>query len=670
MNTLMLAAVAAAANAAGGASAPAAELDSTTNDLGRIIVEASRLGKSPSDLPQNVQVIPAADIVRSGARDVADLISKAAPSVSLNRLGGNNPALTQISMGGYGENGYGRVLVLVDGERLNNPDMNAPNLAQISLASVRQVEILSGPQTVLHGDGASAGMINVVTEPTDYERRTSVEAHVGSWGTAGASLATRGGIEEEGIRYWASGAYDRSDGYRDNSGFDIWNANGGVRKDWANGSWLRVSAFGNHCDYQVPSSLSRQQWKDDPKRSLYNDDYYRRTTYGMNATLNAQVSDENSLRVKGTASRREMRSFAYGYWNYDYAMSSYEVSPQWVNQSDLFSLENEFILGLDFRHDRNDANAWGTSAWGGYSSQRGRITRQNMGVFAQDTLHFTDFLALQLGGRYSRFWGRDTGYNSEMGRNKNEYAYDAALLFKPVEDLKAYVRFSRFFRMPDLDELAYSGGTLDSERGYMADVGADWTFLDEFSLGGNLYCSKLENEIFYNPYFGALGVNMNSPDDTIREGLNLRLGWEREKVAGVRLAYSLVRAEFDGGQFDGKEVPLVPEQTVSLTGRVWLWDDCFVFGGYRYQTEQWAASDFNNSGAYAPSRREGRIPGFGLFHVGVQYAPTFADWARGFKVGFVVDNLFDKNYCDYATYGTSYWPGAGRSYTLTVRYEF
>ncbi len=654
MNTLLFAAISAATN--------------VVAELPPVVVYASRVDQTAMNLPQNVQVITAADIARSGAHDVADLISKVAPSVSVNRLGGNNPALTQISMGGYGENGFGRVLVLVDGERLNNPDMNAPNLAQVSLASVKQIEILSGPQTVLHGDGASAGMINIVTEPSDYERHGAAEVHVGNWGTVGGSLAYRGGIEEEGIRYWASGAYDHSDGYRDNSGFDIWNANGGIRKDWANGSWLKVSAFGNHCDYQVPSSLSRQQWKDDPKLSLYNDDYYRRTTYGLNATLNAQVNDENAIRVKGTASRREMRTFEYGYWNRDYQMASYEVSPQWVNKSDLFSLENEFILGMDFRHDRNDARSWGKSTWG-YSSRRGRITRQNLGVFAQDTLHFTDSLALQLGGRYSRFWGRDTGYNSEMGRNKNEYAYDIALLFTPIEDLKAYVRFSRFFRMPDLDELAYSGGTLDSERGYMLDVGADWKFLDEFYLGGNLYCSKLENEIFYNPYVGW-GVNMNSPDDTIREGLNLRLGWEREKVAGVRLTYSLVHAEFDGGQYDGKEVPLVPKQTVSLTGRVWLWDECCVFGGYRYQTAQWAISDFNNSGAYAPSRREGRIPDFGLFHIGVEYAPAFASWIEGVKIGFTIDNLFDKNYCDYATYGVNYWPGAGRSYTLTMRYEF
>ncbi len=664
MNTLVLAAVAVATNAAAGAFAPATP---TTNNLGTVVVEASRLGQTAMNLPQNVQVITKEDIARSGARDVVDLLAKAAPSVTLSRLGGSNPALTQISMGGYGENGFGRVLVLVDGERLNNPDMNAPNLAQVSLASVKQVEILSGPQIVLHGDGASAGMINIVTEPDDYEHHGAVEAHAGSWGTAGASAAFRGGIEEDGLLYWASGAYDRSDGYRDHSAFDIYNANGGIRKNWANGSWLRVSAFYNDSDYDLPGALTRAQWRDDPKQSTVTDDFYRRTTYGLNATLNAQLNDENAVRVTGAFSHRHMKSRTYGYWDVDYQLYSYEVTPQWINTADVFGLENEFLFGATFRHDRNDAETPRN-----YGGAKGRLARPTMAFFAQDTLHFTDWFALQLGGRYERLWMRDDregSYNTPTSRASNQYAYDAALLFRPVDGLKAYIRFSRFFRAPFLDEHDGTGEMLRPETGFMTDVGADWTFLDDFFLGGNLYCSKVEDEIFYNPYVGW-GTNMNSPNDTVREGLNLRAGWEREKLAGVRLAYSLVRAEFDGGQYDGKEIPLVPEQTVSLTGRVWLWDDCVVFGGYRYQTTQWSASDFRNTGAYAASRKEGRIPGFGLFHVGVEYAPTFVDWLRGFKVGLTVDNLFDKKYCDYATYGAYYYPGVGRSWMLTMRYEF
>ena len=92
-----------------------------------------------------------------------------------------------------------------------------------------------------------------------------------------------------------------------------------------------------------------------------------------------------------------------------------------------------------------------------------------------------------------------------------------------------------------------------------------------------------------------------------------------------------------------------------------LWDDCFVFGGYRFRSECFSTSDFGNE--YE------KVPSCGLFNVGVQYSPTFRN-LDGLVVTFTVDNLFDKDYCDYTTYGRNYWPAAGRSYMLSVRYEF
>ena len=114
--------------------------------------------------------------------------------------------------------------------------------------------------------------------------------------------------------------------------------------------------------------------------------------------------------------------------------------------------------------------------------------------------------------------------------------------------------------------------------------------------------------------------------------------------------------------FDGKLIPLVPEMTVSVHGRVWLWDDCFVFGGYRYQSGMYACSDFKNE--------HGRTDWYNVFHFGATYEPTFASWLEGFAFSVAVDNLFDEHYCDYATYGSQYYPAAGRCVTFTVRYEF
>ena len=154
MNKLLPAAMAAAVAALG---AHAAETNETeTAELPPVVVEASRLGKTPNEIPAAVQVVTRAEIARSGARDAVDLLAKKSATLDFAHLGGANPALAQLAPRGYGENGFGRLLVVVDGERLNSPDMTPPNFGQVSLGAIDRVEILQGSQNVLHGDVGSA----------------------------------------------------------------------------------------------------------------------------------------------------------------------------------------------------------------------------------------------------------------------------------------------------------------------------------------------------------------------------------------------------------------------------------------------------------------------------------------------------------------------------------
>ena len=52
--------------------------------------------------------------------------------------------------------------------------------------------------------------------------------------------------------------------------------------------------------------------------------------------------------------------------------------------------------------------------------------------------------------------------------------------------------------------------------------------------------------------------------------------------------------------------------------------------------------------------------------MGLHYAPS---WAEGWKASFTMDNVLDRNYCDYAGVGY-YYPACGRSFMFTLSYEF
>lgn len=663
-------------------------------ELPPVTIEASRLGKTAQEIPAPVQVITRTEIAQSGAKDVVDLLAKKTSSLNLIRTGAGNPALAQVAARGWGENGFGRVLVMVDGQRLNFADMSAPLLSQVDLGSISRVEILQGPQTVLQGDAASAGVINIVTDPADYETHGRIETYGGSWETFGARAAIRGGDAEAGVKYWANGAWEHSEGYRGNNGWQTWNLGGGLRKDWENGSYLRVSTSYNDSDYGLPGYLGAAEWKRHRTRTDSPCDQYRRTAYGLNATFEAVVSEDNRLRLNTAVSRSKMHSRSYftgvyedynpatwspQYVSYsdDYRMNydlySYELTPQVINTTPLFGLENELIAGAMFRYDRLHGNnrdsyrAW-PDFWdaNGVTKTKYAYERQAMGFFAQDTLRLADWLAVEAGGRYQRTWDKNTTLVHER-RVADTSAADAALLLTPVEDLKTYVRFVRFFRNPFLDENPYQNyraqRILRPETGWTVDVGAEYTFLEEFNVYGDVFLTKTKHEILYDKF--TWGTNVNAPCDILREGFTLGGRWERDKVAGVNLSYTFVDAEFDGGVYDGNDVPMTAKSTLLANGRVWLWDECFIYGGYRYLSTRRAYSDFGNEGS--------RLAAYGVFHLGAQYAPDYA-CVKGLKIGFAIDNLLDRRYADCATRAAGgsevYYPAAGRSFTVTLSYEF
>ena len=129
----------------------AAMVASTNNiaALPTVTVYASRIEDAKDDIPASVQVFGLEQIAASGARDLPELLKKKA-GMDIHSMNGN-PVLTSIAMRGFGDNAFGRVKVVLDGEELNNVDMSAPNLTRIPLGNVERVEVIHGPSPVLYG---------------------------------------------------------------------------------------------------------------------------------------------------------------------------------------------------------------------------------------------------------------------------------------------------------------------------------------------------------------------------------------------------------------------------------------------------------------------------------------------------------------------------------------
>jgi len=630
---------------------------SVAANLPTVVVEASRLGQAKLEIPSHVDVIDRASTDASGAQTTTDLLEKRA-NLFIRKLN-PNPALSQVSMRGYGANSFSRVKVLVDGEELNNPDMAAQELVRVPVRSIEKVEVLHGPQTVLHGGNASAGVINIVSDTDEYEKKTVLDVHGGSWGTVGSHVGTRGGFEETGTTCFADLDYDRSDGWRDNSQSELWSLKGGVKQHFDNGSWFGLKAFYADGHYGMPGGVyygrsswgaDYGSWKPQAREATDLKSVLHNSVYGLTLSGRGVLDDDRYL--DGSFSFRHRDSSGYT----DCHVNTYDWNLAYVDETRLGGLDNRLALGTDLKLDTLDAAA-------GCNNDYTRLTGA---LFAHDELWVLESLSVFGGARGEWFASRDVfdngGSRTTKSRTQGEVAGEAGVNWRPVEGLKAFAKWTHFYHAPLADEMfSYYGIpnlALKPESGDNFELGADWTFLKDFNFNATYYHTELKDEIMYLNY-----ANVNAPDRTRRDGFETSLTWSRERVGSAGILYNLVCARFAEGEYEDNRVPLVPGQQLRLFGECFLVDWAAVNGGFRFVGEQRYGGDYAGEGGW--------MPNYCLFDVGLRVMPTWR-WLEGFTFALTVDNLFDRRYFDYGEYFDPWYvyPGAGRCFTFTVRYEF
>ena len=130
--------------------------------LEEVVVTAAKRKDDIQTVPISVLAVTGKDLERRNIRDFDDLV-KVAPSLTITKT--SQPANNSINIRGIGTYAYSiatepSVAVVID-------DVPQAFQAQAfaALVDVAQVEVLRGPQSTLFGKAASAGVINITTQP-------------------------------------------------------------------------------------------------------------------------------------------------------------------------------------------------------------------------------------------------------------------------------------------------------------------------------------------------------------------------------------------------------------------------------------------------------------------------------------------------------------------------
>ncbi|MFP2929755.1 TonB-dependent receptor plug domain-containing protein [Pyxidicoccus sp. 3LG] len=195
------------------------------------VVTASRSPERMGDTAVATEVITRADILASGARDAAELLS-AHPGLQVVQTF----AGASLQVQGLGSE---YVLVLIDGERVAGRVAGSVDLSRLSLEDIEQVEIVKGPSSVLYGSDAVAGVVNLVTRKARRPLGGEVRLSYGS--LSRLEVDGTGEARGEGWGVRLSGGLQRRDAYdlepadegttgSSLDGFDV-SASGDLRRD-------------------------------------------------------------------------------------------------------------------------------------------------------------------------------------------------------------------------------------------------------------------------------------------------------------------------------------------------------------------------------------------------------------------------------------------------------
>ncbi|MGD2278684.1 MAG: TonB-dependent receptor [Candidatus Omnitrophota bacterium] len=647
-----------------------AEEDRTV-DLGDIVVATSRFEERALDYPGNVTVITREDIERSNAKYVHELL-RSEPGVFVKDFThvGRNVA---VDMRGWGDTASRNVLVLIDGRRINEIDISGTDWTQVPLEIVERIEVIRGAGSVMYGDNAAAGVINIITNKGKGASTIKLGTEFGSYRYKNYYANIQGGHDFTSWNFFYG--QNRTDGYRlngDYEGYDFSgnmtifpndninvNFSGGYHKDW----------------YGMPAGL--QRWEIDtlgrrgsttPHDRAKTETTFLRIVPEFSFPL---YGAEHTITVDAWGRKRRTNSktnfFFFGWvesWNAS-QIDSVGGSVKYLASKDFGRIQNKLTAGVDLFHAENRILNT-TPAWMTYNQLR--IKKDTAGVYVLDRMDISGKVVINAGFREEwalYIFDQWAGNDRYVIKEPKQEAFDAGAEFKYAENGAIYGRFARSYRFPSTDEFYSQWTGLNTDLKHQIvdtwELGIKEHSLRYFTADANVFFMDIENEIFYDPTQGAGFGDNGNYDRTQRKGLELSIKSRADKYAELFFNYTYINAYFVGSAFAGNAVPMVPNNKInwgfSLTPAEWLEINFYT----DYVGKQFPLNDQMNIQAKNKD----------YFVCNGKVTLKYMGW----DVFFGINNMFDETYAEVAVANVAgtvvdLHPAPKRNYVFGASWKF
>lgn len=668
--------------------------DLKTYDLGTLVITAQRFSAPQENTPASITVITRDEIERSPASNIPDLIARQA-GVNLQDLYGNNASNSTLDLRGFGATGKQNTLILLDGKKISDIDLTSVQWAGIPLDAIERIEIVRGSGAVLYGEGATSGVINLIThKPVARGAEGTATLSLGSFDTqeARAHLAYRG--DQFGFNLAASEF--RSDGYRQNNRNQQSNLFSTFRWDSPVGEFaLRLAA--DRQDLRLPGARRIQpssglnEYLTDIRGAQTPLDYSSRDgnnfALGWNRKFSSiEISGDISLRTKEQKSYFDQGGFP------DYRVIELSVLGITPRAKIAFSPNHELILGADFYHWNYDIKKSNAPTNITQPINHVTATEDTLGLYAHESLSFGKDTTLAFGVRTEslKINSRDTYDPSAPGsggssgapvgkQSEHEYAYELGLRQRLSPTLSGFAKIGRNFRFANVDEIYESDATFNNGFQFLRPQWALERQLGmEYKRGTTsaklaLFHMDVKDEIHLDPFTTGIG-NTNLPPSR-RYGLELEGGFKPADAWHLDANYSYTEAKFRSGvlpgggstrinvNIAGKTVPLVPKHKINLGAQWTPSKNTTLAVSATHTGKQYMEND-------EPNDLGVMIPAYTVMDVKVTQK------MGALKAALAINNLLGEKYYTYAVRSQftldrySVYPLPGRTFTASLEYAF
>jgi len=602
--------------------------------MDRVIVTASRQEEKIASVPANVTVISAQEIAKSPAETVPELLRTTA-GIVVNDITGNGRNIT-VDLRGFGETAPLNTLLLIDGRRVNQADLSGVDWTLIPKDRVQQIEIIHGGRgSVLYGDNAAGGVINIITKKGG-EFLFSGGLVAGSYETFLSRLAVSDSTES--FSYALNGNFRTSDGYRDNSSTTAKDA--GLNLEYfASDRFILALTSGYHQDdTEIPGALLLSELDSGVSRTATTtpDDFADTEDYYVQIVPEFFFTETSYFKLETSARRKESDaffSFVGGTFDAATEIDTVAVSPQFVINEKPFGYDSKLVAGLDYRKSEEDLTNE-SIFFGSLSLASFGLSKEDVGYYGNAEVSVNDKVAVSGGYRYDRakFESDSAGVSDSITMDVN--VYNGGLTYKLPDKGSAYISYAKSFRFPVLDEMfSFFTNSFDTTLGPQTtddfEIGTRVQFGPDINLSVNLFRLDTEDEIFFNPSSFA---NENFDGDTIRQGVELTIAKSFSQIS-LNGSYTYRDTEIDGGAFDGKEIPNVPRHHFTVGADANIYEKFQLNIAGSYIGERPFISDFANAVDYQDS----------YFYLTAKLAYMFE---KG-SAYVTVNNLLDQEYSEF-----------------------